>query len=320
MAARLASPRNGHVNVFRNIGMERWAVMDKQQEFALRTVEERDVRFIRLWFTDVLGTLKSVAIAPAELEAAFEEGIGFDGSAIEGMTRVSEDDMIVKPDPSTFQILPWRGGPQGTARMFCDVLTPEGEPSLADPRHVLKRALSKAKDKGFTFYVHPEIEFYLFERQDDYAQPPVPIDQGGYFDHVPRSPGMDFRRATVNMLEQMGISVEYSHHEAGPGQNEIDLRYADALTIADNIMTFRTVVKEISLERGIHASFMPKPLANEPGSGMHTHLSLFEGDANAFYEAGQEFNMSITARQFAAGILYHAAEICAITDQFVNSY
>ena len=294
--------------------------MDKQQEFALRTVEERDVRFIRLWFTDVLGTLKSVAIAPAELEAAFEEGIGFDGSAIEGMTRVSEDDMIVKPDPSTFQILPWRGGPQGTARMFCDVLTPEGEPSLSDPRHVLKRSLSKAKEKGFTFYVHPEIEFYLFEKQDDWSKSPVPIDQGGYFDHVPRSPGMDFRRATVNMLEQMGISVEYSHHEAGPGQNEIDLRYADALTIADNIMTFRTVVKEISLERGIHASFMPKPLADAPGSGMHTHLSLFEGDANAFYEAGQEFNMSLTARQFAAGILHHAAEICAVTDQYVNSY
>ena len=294
--------------------------MDKQQEFALRTVEERDVRFIRLWFTDVLGTLKSVAIAPAELEAAFEEGLGFDGSAIEGMTRVSEDDMIVQPDPSTFQILPWRGGPQGTARMFCDILTPDGEPSLGDPRHVLKRALAKAKEKGFTFYVHPEIEFYLFEKQDDWAQTPKPIDEGGYFDHVPRSPGMDFRRATVNMLEQMGISVEYSHHEAGPGQNEIDLRYADALTTADNIMTFRTVVKEISLERGIHASFMPKPLADAPGSGMHTHLSLFEGDSNAFYEAGQEFNMSLTARQFAAGILHHAAEICAVTDQFVNSY
>ena len=264
--------------------------MDRQQEFALRTVEERDVRFIRLWFTDVLGTLKSVAIAPAELEAAFEEGLGFDGSAIEGMTRVSEDDMIVQPDPSTFQILPWRGGPQGTARMFCDILTPDGEPSLGDPRHVLKRALAKAKDKGFTFYVHPEIEFYLFESQDDWSKAPTPIDEGGYFDHVPRSPGMDFRRATVNMLEQMGISVEYSHHEAGPGQNEIDLRYADALTTADNIMTFRTVVKEISLERGIHASFMPKPLAGAPGSGMHTHLSLFEGDSNAFYEAGQEFN------------------------------
>lgn len=160
--------------------------MDKQQEFALRTVEERDVRFIRLWFTDVLGTLKSVAIAPAELEAAFEEGLGFDGSAVEGLTRVSEDDMIVKPDPSTFQILPWRGGPQGTARMFCDVLTPDGEPSLGDPRHVLKQALSKAKEKGFTFYVHPEIEFYLFERQDDWSQTPTPIDEGGYFDHVPR--------------------------------------------------------------------------------------------------------------------------------------
>ena len=261
--------------------------MDKQQEFALRTVEERDVRFIRLWFTDVLGTLKSVAIAPAELEAAFEEGLGFDGSAVEGLTRVSEDDMIVKPDPSTFQILPWRGGPQGTARMFCDVLTPDGEPSLGDPRHVLKQALAKAKERGFTFYVHPEIEFYLFEKQDDWSKSPTPIDEGGYFDHVPRSPGMDFRRATVNMLEQMGISVEYSHHEAGPGQNEIDLRYADALTTADNIMTFRTVVKEISLERGIHASFMPKPFSDAPGSGMHTHLSLFEGDANAFYEAGQ---------------------------------
>ena len=244
--------------------------MDRQQEFALRTVEERDVRFIRLWFTDVLGTLKSVAIAPAELEAAFEEGLGFDGSAIEGMTRVSEDDMIVKPDPSTFQILPWRGGPQGTARMFCDVLTPDGEPSLGDPRHVLKQSLAKAKEKGFTFYVHPEIEFYLFENQEDWSQPPTPIDGGGYFDHVPRSSGMDFRRATVNMLEQMGISVEYSHHEGGPGQNEIDLRYADALTAADNIMTFRTVVKEISLERGIYASFMPKPMADQPGSGMHT--------------------------------------------------
>ena len=191
--------------------MERLDTMDKQQEFALRTVEERDVRFIRLWFTDVLGTLKSVAIAPAELEAAFEEGLGFDGSAVEGLTRVSEDDMIVKPDPSTFQILPWRGGPQGTARMFCDVLTPDGEPSLGDPRHVLKQALAKAKEKGFTFYVHPEIEFYLFEKQDDWAQTPKPIDEGGYFDHVPRSPGMDFRRATVNMLEQMGISVEYPH-------------------------------------------------------------------------------------------------------------
>ena len=294
--------------------------MDKQQEFALRTVEERDVRFIRLWFTDVLGTLKSVAIAPAELEAAFEEGLGFDGSAIEGMTRVSEDDMIVQPDPSTFQILPWARWP---ARYRPHVLRHSDPGRRAFARRSTSRVEAHARQsqgQGFTFYVHPEIEFYLFESQDDWSKAPTPIDEGGYFDHVPRSPGMDFRRATVNMLEQMGISVEYSHHEAGPGQNEIDLRYADALTMADNIMTFRTVVKEISLERGIHASFMPKPLADAPGSGMHTHLSLFEGDSNAFYEAGQEFNMSLTARQFAAGILYHAAEICAVTDQFVNSY
>ncbi len=294
--------------------------MDKQQEFALRTVEERDVRFIRLWFTDVLGTLKSVAIAPAELEAAFEEGLGFDGSAIEGMTRVSEDDMIVQtrsldvPDPAVAR---W------PARYRPHVLRHSDPGRRAFARRSTSRVEAHARQsqgQGLHVLRASGIEFYLFESQDDWSKAPTPIDEGGYFDHVPRSPGMDFRRATVNMLEQMGISVEYSHHEAGPGQNEIDLRYADALTMADNIMTFRTVVKEISLERGIHASFMPKPLADAPGSGMHTHLSLFEGDSNAFYEAGQEFNMSLTARQFAAGILYHAAEICAVTDQYVNSY
>ena len=294
--------------------------MDKQQEFALRTVEERDVRFIRLWFTDVLGTLKSVAIAPAELEAAFEEGLGFDGSAVEGLTRVSEDDMIVKPDPSTFQILPWRGGPQGTARMFCDVLTPDGEPSLGDPRHVLKQALAKAKERGFTFYVHPEIEFYLFEKQDDWSKSPTPIDEGGYFDHVPRSPGMDFRRATVNMLEQMGISVEFSHHEGGPGQNEIDLRFADALSMADNIMTFRAVVEEVALEEGCLATFMPKPFPDQFGSGMHTHFSLFEGDRNAFFDPSGQYQLSATGRSFIAGLLHHASEITAVTNQHVNSY
>ena len=294
--------------------------MDKQQEFALRTVEERDVRFIRLWFTDVLGTLKSVAIAPAELEAAFEEGLGFDGSAVEGLTRVSEDDMIVKPDPSTFQILPWRGGPQGTARMFCDVLTPDGEPSLGDPRHVLKQALAKAKEKGFTFYVHPEIEFYLFEKQDDWAQTPKPIDEGGYFDHVPRSPGMDFRRATVNMLEQMGISVEYSHHEAGPGQNEIDLRYADALTTADNIMTFKLAVKTLAQKNGLHATFMPKPVSGAAGSGMHVNMSLFRDGKNAFYDEADPRHLSPLAYQFIAGLLGHVRGCCAVTNPLVNSY
>ncbi|MET0788199.1 MAG: glutamine synthetase family protein, partial [Cellulomonas sp.] len=294
--------------------------MDRQQEFVLRTVEERDIRFIRLWFTDVLGILKSVAVAPAELEAAFSEGIGFDGSAIEGLTRVYEADMIAKPDPSTFQVLPWRGERHGTARMFCDLLTPDGEPSLADSRNVLKRALSKAADQGFTFYTHPEVEFYLFDAPADPTQPLVPVDQGGYFDHVPRGTAHDFRRAAITMLESMGISVEFSHHEAGPGQNEIDLRYADALTTADNIMTFRTVVKEVALEQGVFASFMPKPLADQPGSGMHTHLSLFQGDRNAFHEPGGHLELSKTARSFIAGLLRHAPEITAVTNQFVNSY
>ncbi|MEV7972112.1 glutamine synthetase family protein [Cellulomonas sp. NPDC089187] len=294
--------------------------MDRQQEFVLRTVEERDIRFIRLWFTDVLGTLKSVAIAPAELEAAFSEGIGFDGSSIEGLTRVYEADMIAKPDPTTFQVLPWRGERHGTARMFCDILTPDGEPSLADSRNVLKRALAKASEKGFTFYTHPEVEFYLFEPTTDPSRPLVPVDQGGYFDHVPRGTAHDFRRAAITMLESMGISVEFSHHEAGPGQNEIDLRYADALTTADNIMTFRTVVKEVALEQGVFASFMPKPLADQPGSGMHTHLSLFEGDRNAFHAPGEHLELSGVARSFIAGLLKHAAEITAVTNQFTNSY
>lgn len=294
--------------------------MDRQQEFVLRTVEERDIRFIRLWFTDVLGSLKSLAIAPAELEAAFSEGIGFDGSAIEGLARVYEADMLAKPDPSTFQVLPWRGDHHGTARMFCDIHTPDGEPSLADSRHVLKKMLARAAEKGFTFYTHPEIEFYLFENPADPERPLVPVDQGGYFDHVPRGTGHDFRRAAIQMLESMGISVEFSHHEAGPGQNEIDLRYADALTTADNVMTFRTVVKEVALEQGVYASFMPKPMAEHPGSGMHTHLSLFEGDRNAFHEPGSAMELSQTGRRFIAGLLRHASEISAITHQFVNSY
>ncbi|MCK0118307.1 L-glutamine synthetase [Isoptericola sp. CG 20/1183] len=294
--------------------------MDRQQEFVLRTVEERDIRFIRLWFTDVLGVLKSVAVAPAELEQAFIEGIGFDGSSIEGLTRVYEADMIAKPDPTTFQVLPWRGERHGTGRMFCDILTPEGEPSLADSRNVLKRQLAKASDKGFTFYTHPEVEFYLFNQMSAADQPLVPVDNGGYFDHLARGSTHDFRRAAITMLESMGISVEFSHHEAGPGQNEIDLRYADALTTADNLMTFRTVVKEVALEQGVFASFMPKPLADKPGSGMHTHMSLFEEDHNAFHEPGAQFELSKTGRQFIAGLLVHAGEITAVTNQHVNSY
>jgi len=294
--------------------------MGKQEDFVLRAIEERDVRFVRLWFTDVLGFLKSVAVAPAELEAAFSEGIGFDGSAIEGFARVTESDMLALPDPSTFQVLPWRDQSPATARMFCDIVMPDGSPSYADPRHVLKRTLSHAAEKGFTFYTHPEIEFYLFKDRPEDGRSPVPVDSSGYFDHTAQSMGADFRREAITMLEQMGISVEFSHHENGPGQQEIDLRYADALSTADNIMTFRTVIREVALSQDIWASFMPKPFTEHPGSGMHTHLSLFEGDANAFYEPGAEYQLSKTGRQFIAGILHHAPEITVVTNQWVNSY
>jgi glutamine synthetase len=294
--------------------------MDKQTEFVLRTIEERDIRFVRLWFTDVLGMLKSVSVAPAEIEGAFAEGIGFDGSAIEGFARVVESDMLIKPDPSTFQVLPWRGESPGVARMFCDILMPDGTPSYADPRHVLKRTLAKAADLGFTFYTHPEIEFFLVNQGFTRGQEPTPIDEVGYFDHSPHGAGYDFRREAITILESMGISVEFSHHEGGPGQQEIDLRYADALTMADNIMTFRLVIKEVALEQGVYATFMPKPFANHPGSGMHTHVSLFEGDRNAFYEAGAQYQLSKVARSFMAGLLRHAPEFTAVTNQWVNSY
>jgi glutamine synthetase len=275
---------------------------------------------VRLWFTDVAGTLKSVAIAPAEVEGAFAEGLGFDGSAIEGLSRSYEADMLAQPDPSTFQILPWRGEIDPTARMFCDIMTPDGQPAAADPRNVLRRALAKASDLGFSFYIHPEIEFYLLKSSQIGPEGPIPVDKAGYFDNVPGGTAHDFRRRAVSMLEQLGISVEFSHHEGGPGQNEIDLRYADALTMADNIMTFRTVIKEVAIEQGVYATFMPKPFTEHPGSGMHTHMSLFEGDTNAFYDASGQYHLSKVGRQFIAGLLRHAPEITAVTNQYVNSY
>jgi glutamine synthetase len=294
--------------------------MDKQRDFVLRTIEERNVKFVRLWFTDVAGTLKSVAIAPAEIENAFAEGIGFDGSAIEGLARSYEADMLAQPDPSTFQILPWRGETDPTARMFCDITTPDGVPAAADPRNVLRRALAKAASMGFSFYIHPEIEFYLLKSSQIGPEGPIPVDKAGYFDNVPGGTAHDFRRRAVSMLEQLGISVEFSHHEGGPGQNEIDLRYADALTTADNIMTFRTVIKEVAIEQGVYATFMPKPFTEHPGSGMHTHMSLFEGDTNAFFDASGQYHLSKTAKSFIAGLLKHAGEITAVTNQYVNSY
>lgn len=291
--------------------------MDEQTENVFRAIEEQNVRFIRLWFSDVLGALKSVVIGPAELEGALAEGVGFDGSAIEGFARVYEADMVAHPDPSTYQVLPWRGSDGiSTARMFCDIRLRDGSPSFADPRYVLKRAMEKAADAGFSFYVHPEIEFFLLEQLD----PPVPLDSGGYFDHTTLGQGTDFRRAAITTLESMGIPVEFSHHEGAPGQHEIDLRYADALTMSDNIMTFRVVIREMAVTQRFHATFMPKPFTHFPGSGMHSHLSLFEGDSNAFFDPTDEYQLSKTGRHFIAGLLRHAPEITAVTNQWVNSY
>ena len=296
--------------------------MDRQKEFVLRTLEERDIRFVRLWFTDVLGYLKSVAIAPAELEGAFAEGIGFDGSAIEGFARVSEADTVARPDPSSFQVLPWehKDGRHHTARMFCDITMPDGTPSWADPRHVLRRQLSRAGDLGFSCYVHPEIEFFLLENGPFDGTPPTPADSGGYFDQAVHDSAPNFRRHAIDALEQMGISVEFSHHETAPGQQEIDLRYADALSMADNVMTFRYVVKEVARAEGVRATFMPKPFSEHAGSAMHTHMSLFEGENNAFHNPDDPMQLSETGKAFIAGILQHANEISAVTNQWVNSY
>ena len=291
--------------------------MERQQDYVLRMVEERGIRLVWLWFTDVLGFLKSFAVTSEELEAAFEEGIGFDGSAIEGFARVQESDMLARPDAGTFQIMPVHDGrEEGAARMFCDIHTPDGRPFWGDPRFVLRRNLERAAERGFTFYVHPEMEFFLFKSVDD----PSPIDAGGYFDLTPLDATQALRREMVSVLEQMGIPVEFSHHEVAPSQHEIDLRHADALTMADSVMTHRLVVKEMAARRGMYATFMPKPRTDLPGSGMHLHMSLFEGDQNAFHDSSEEYYLSKVARSFIGGILTHASEITAVTNQWVNSY
>ena len=293
--------------------------MERQQDYVLRSVEERNIRFIRLWFTDVLGQLKSIAIVPGELENAFEEGMTFDGSAVDGFSRVQESDMLLHPDPNTFELLPWRGEEAPVARMFCDVTNLDGTPFEGDPRHVLRRNLDRARDRGFSFYVGPDMEFFYFAKQDGVLAP-APLDHGSYFDLTTMDVATDLRRRTILALEGIGIPVRYSHHEDSPSQHEIDLRYTDALTMADNVTTFKLVVKEIAHERGVHATFMPKPLAGVQGSGMHTHFSLFEGDQNAFHDPGDEFNLSKVAKGFIAGLLRHARELTAVTNQWVNSY
>jgi glutamine synthetase len=291
--------------------------MQKQEEYVLRTVEERGIRFIRLWFTDILGFLKSFAITPADLEAAFTEGVRFDGSAIDGFSRNKEADMLARPDARTFQILPWRPGDAGVARIFCDVETPSGEPFAGDPRWVLKQNLERAHELGFSFYVGPEVEYFYFR---DAGTSPEVLDRGGYFDLTPMDVAQEYRRTTIMALEQLGISVASSHHEVSPSQHELDLRHTDALRMADNLITTRLAVKEVALEHGIYATFMPKPLEGYDGSGLHLHLSLFQNDDNAFHETGAEHGLSKIARSFIAGLLEHGKEITAITNQWVNSY
>ena len=297
--------------------------MDRQQEFVLRTLEERDIRFVRLWFTDVLGYLKSVAVAPAELEGAFAEGIGFDGSAIEGFARVYESDMVARPDPSTFQVLPWEtaAGEHYSARMFCDIAMPDGIAVVGRPAaRAAPRAVQGRRGRVHLLRAPGDRVLPAARPARPTARRPTPADQGGYFDQASHDVAPHFRRHAIETLESMGISVEFSHHEGGPGQQEIDLRYADALTMADNIMTFRYVVKEVAITQGVHASFMPKPFSAHPGSAMHTHFSLFEGDRNAFHDAEDPYSLSETGKAFVAGVLRHAREITAVTNQWVNSY
>ena len=283
----------------------------------LEAAAREGVRFVRLWFTDILGFLKSMAISIDELEGALDEGIGFDGSSVEGMARIEESDVIAMPDPATFVVLPWHDDRHGrVARMFCDVLEPTGEPQQADPRWALKRALAKAEAKGYRLFVGPELEYFYFRSADR----PEIVDKGGYFDLTPQDVASDLRRETSFVLEQMGIGVEYSHHEVAPSQHEIDLRYTDALAMADNAMTYRFAVKEVALKHGIHATFMPKPIFGENGSGMHVHQSLFAGDRNAFFDADAPYHLSETACHYIAGLLRHAPEITAVTNQWVNSY
>ncbi len=290
----------------------------KTKEEVLQIVKEQDVKFIRLWFTDILGQVKSFAITDNELEGALENGMGFDGSSITGYQDIEESDMVAMPDPSTFQIVPWRPQEEKkVARMICDILTPEREPYEGDPRYVLKRALERMKKMGFDhYYLGPELEYFYFKND----QLTEVLDKGGYFDLTTLDVASDLRRDTILCLEAMGIPIEYSHHEVGPSQHEIDMRYTDALDMADSVLTYRIVVKEIAQKYGVYATFMPKPLFGENGSGMHTHQSLFKGDKNAFFSKDDKYHLSDIAKKFIAGQLRHSREMSAIFAQWVNSY
>ena len=294
-------------------------MIEQQRDYVLRTVEERGIRLVRLWFTDVLGNLKSFAISPAEMENALNDGMIFDGSAIDGFSRVQESDVLALPDANTFEVLPWVDPKGAEARVFCDVAKLDGTPFDGDPRQVLRRNLNAARELGYQFYVAPDIEYFYFDPPTVDSRP-VPLDEGGFFDLSSTDITSSLRKETIRTLETMSIPVEYSFHEDAPSQHEIDLRHADALTMADSVMTFRLVVKEIAALHKVHATFMPKPLEGVQGSGMHLHLSLFKDEQNAFHDADDPYNLSETAKQFMAGLLRHAAEITAITNQTVNSY
>jgi glutamine synthetase len=293
--------------------------VQSQRDYVLRTVEERGIRFVQLWFTDVLGTSKAFNITPAELENALDEGMTFDGSAIDGFSRVQEADVLARPDLKTFQLLPWHGEGKSVARVFCDIFNLDGTAFEGDPRHALRRTLERARSAGYTFFASPEVEYFYFGDPDP-SHPPVVLDTGSYFDVGVADLSSTLRRRTVLMLEEMGIPVEHAQHEDAPSQHEIDLRYTDALTMADTVMTARLVVKELARQEGVHATFMPKPLAGVQGSGMHTHLSLWEGERNAFVDTDDPYGLSPVARHFIAGLLRHAPEITAVTNQWVNSY
>ena len=287
----------------------------------LARVEDEDIQFIRLWFTDILGQLKSFAIGKDELEGALEDGMGFDGSSITGFNPIEESDMIAMPDPETFAVLPWRPQEKAVARMFCDVLVPGGDPYEGDPRYVMRRALERAAALGFdNYYLGPELEYFYFREAELNGGPPRVLDNGGYFDLTTLDAGSDLRRETVLALQRLGIDVEYTHHEVGPSQHEIDMRFADGLRMADNAMTYRIAVKEIAMKYGVYATFMPKPLFGENGSGMHVHQSLFSGGRNAFFDPDDEYHLSPVAKSFIAGQLRHAREISALFAQWVNSY
>jgi len=294
-------------------------VSEQQAAYVLRVVEERRIRFVQLWFTDVLGRHKAFHVTPAELEDALDEGMTFDGSAIDGFSRVQEADVLAKPDLDTFQLLPWHEEGEGVARVFCDIANVDGSPFEGCPRNRLRRVLDAAHDEGFTFFVAPELEYFYFDTLEPVGVP-HPVDLGSYFDLGTDDLVSRLRRNTVRTLEEMGIPVEHAQHEDAPGQHELDLRYTDALTMADTVMTVRHVVKELANQSGIAASFMPKPLAGVQGSGMHTHLSLWRDGANAFVDPDDRYGLSELAHRFIAGLLAHAGEITAVTNQWVNSY